>query len=603
MAAWGWNGFANIDAIGPVAEVAFGLNHVIARREDGLVMAWGRDDAGQCNVPATLGTCIAVAAGTFHSLAIRSDRRVVCFGDNTNQKCTVPPNLAGVVSVAGGDSHSAAVTDAGSVVCWGSNADGQCTPPPTIGPARQVACGWYHTVALLQDGTVACWGRNTSGQCTPPIDLTGVVKVTAGQSHSIALLATGQIRCWGGEYGWGSCGAWTVDCTQASAGRYGTAVITRAGDVVSLGNGTWPIGISNARSVATNGSYGSFVIATRIDGTLASSGQGGYGNTSPVPMPAMIGAVTQVAAGAYHTVALRSDGTVACFGGSNNTTSATTPPVGLGSVIQVAASRGSSAVSGALRSDGTVVVWGSNFNGQLNVPAGLSGVVQLAIGASYVSAVLQDGGVVSWGSNVPQPPQGIGPVAQIDTCSHTVARLTSGAVVCWGSNAFGRCSPPADLGAVLDVAAGMEHSAAVRIDGTVSCWGNTGDGRCAVPSGLMGVTRVAAGDHHTVALRADGTAVAWGGGSFAWFGSGLVPANLGAVKQISAAGDRTVVALVRACSADLNRDGLVSGPDLGILLGGFGQSGGNSPADLNLDGTVNGADLGILLGSWGACPN
>ena len=53
------------------------------------------------------------------------------------------------------------------------------------------------------------------------------------------------------------------------------------------------------------------------------------------------------------------------------------------------------------------------------------------------------------------------------------------------------------------------------------------------------------------------------------------------------------------CPADLNRDGAVTGADIGLLLGNwnfFGQG------DLNLDGMVNGADLGILLGQWGNCP-
>lgn len=48
--------------------------------------------------------------------------------------------------------------------------------------------------------------------------------------------------------------------------------------------------------------------------------------------------------------------------------------------------------------------------------------------------------------------------------------------------------------------------------------------------------------------------------------------------------------------ADLNCDGIVSGPDLGLLLGQWGTSGS---ADINGDGTVGGQDLGLLLGDWG----
>jgi hydroxyacylglutathione hydrolase len=49
---------------------------------------------------------------------------------------------------------------------------------------------------------------------------------------------------------------------------------------------------------------------------------------------------------------------------------------------------------------------------------------------------------------------------------------------------------------------------------------------------------------------------------------------------------------------DLNRDGLVDGADLGILLSEWDQ-GGTSPANLNGDSRVDGADLGILLANWG----
>jgi uncharacterized membrane protein len=54
-----------------------------------------------------------------------------------------------------------------------------------------------------------------------------------------------------------------------------------------------------------------------------------------------------------------------------------------------------------------------------------------------------------------------------------------------------------------------------------------------------------------------------------------------------------------ACPADLNLDSVVSGLDLSILLGAWGQSG---IADINQDGVVSGTDLSIMLGSWGTCP-
>lgn len=52
-------------------------------------------------------------------------------------------------------------------------------------------------------------------------------------------------------------------------------------------------------------------------------------------------------------------------------------------------------------------------------------------------------------------------------------------------------------------------------------------------------------------------------------------------------------------SPDLNGDGIVSGSDLGLLVGMFRALAENSPGDLNYDNSVDGADLALLLGAWG----
>ena len=57
--------------------------------------------------------------------------------------------------------------------------------------------------------------------------------------------------------------------------------------------------------------------------------------------------------------------------------------------------------------------------------------------------------------------------------------------------------------------------------------------------------------------------------------------------------------MAQSCLGDLNADRTVTGADLGILLGQWGQAGSG---DLNGDGIVGGADLGLLLGVWGECP-
>ena len=55
--------------------------------------------------------------------------------------------------------------------------------------------------------------------------------------------------------------------------------------------------------------------------------------------------------------------------------------------------------------------------------------------------------------------------------------------------------------------------------------------------------------------------------------------------------------------ADLFRNGVINGADLGILLSQWGPAPSGTVSDINRDGQVDGADLGFLLNAWGPCPN
>ena len=54
-----------------------------------------------------------------------------------------------------------------------------------------------------------------------------------------------------------------------------------------------------------------------------------------------------------------------------------------------------------------------------------------------------------------------------------------------------------------------------------------------------------------------------------------------------------------ACTADLDCDGIVGGPDLAIVIANWNND--DPSADIAGTGIVDAADLALVLGYWGAC--
>jgi hypothetical protein len=114
---------------------------------------------------------------------------------------------------------------------------------------------------------------------------------------------------------------------------------------------------------------------------------------------------------------------------------------------------------------------------------------------------------------------------------HSLALRTNGTVLAWGGNTYGQTNVPAGLSNVTAIAAGYYHSLALRGDGTVVAWGRNTDGETNVPPGLSNVVALSAGCYHNLALKNDGTVVAWGRNSC---GEAGVPPGLSNVVYVAA---------------------------------------------------------------------
>src|ERR1035441_6721633 len=97
-----------------------------------------------------------------------------------------------------------------------------------------------------------------------------------------------------------------------------------------------------------------------------------------------------------------------------------------------------------------------------------------------------------------------------ETASFTVIAALPGSAVAWGDSTYGQCNVPRDLTNVVSIAAGYQHSLALKADGAVVAWGENDFLQTNVPPGLSNVKAIAAGWGTSLALKGDGTVKEWG---------------------------------------------------------------------------------------------
>ena len=234
--------------------------------------------------------------------------------------------------------------------------------------------------------------------------------------------------------------------------------------------------------------------------------------------------IDQVAAGAWHTVGVKEDGSVVAVGFNER---GQCDVSGWADIDQVAAG-GYHTVG--LKSDGTVVAAGPEgaggwpAYGQCDV-SGWTDIDQIAIGccSDHTVGLKSTGTVVATGNNVS---------GQCDVSSwtditqvavgggHTVGLKSNNTVVAVGNDISEQC----DVGNWTDitqVAAGGASTVGLKSDHTVVAVGSNYDGQCDVGS-WTDIDQIAAGNTHTVGLMSGGIVVAVGDNNFGQCGEGVI---------------------------------------------------------------------------------
>lgn len=322
--------------------------------------------------------------------------------------------LQGVAASAAGENDAMALLESGEAVAWSNgsvfarSAVVKGLPRPIRNPANdgnlqrlvQLQVGQGNAVALTDGGKVMTWGSypghgvGTSAAFPNEVRLAsgaaldGIVQIAAGGEFGLALAGNGKVYAWGwnsgGELGRGvkgdpalfaapvirEDGAELGDIVAISAGYRFSLALTSDGRVYAWGRNSW----------GELGQDKTYEMATRAVLVKDSAGTGVLGN------------IAMVSAGGHHALALDSAGRVLSWGyesdgalgeGANRARVGEYRPMfvvgedgtgALGGVVAIAASFENSQ---ALRSDGSVLVWGSGFGS--NMGQGTDSTAEVAV--------------------------------------------------------------------------------------------------------------------------------------------------------------------------------------------------------------------------------
>ena len=329
------------------------------------------------------------SAGTDFVLAIKTDGSLWAWGENegaqlgdgTTTDRKTPTKISsslGWATVAAGHDHSLGIKIDGSLWAWGLNDHGQLGDGTTTGRKKPVAiaagtkwvavsAGFRYSLGIKTDGSLWAWGINDKGQLGNGTDTERHVPTRVLSSYEWVAVSAGDSHCLGITsqgflWAWGSNMSGMVgDGTTSNRDKP-----KRVGDPDYL----W--------AAVSAGSWHS--MALRTDGTLwtwgnDSQGQLGNGTAGSQTTPKQVGTSSNwvaLAADGRHSLALGKGGTLWAWGENNvgevgdGTTVDRKSPVQVGTATKWMAVSAGWRFSLGLR-DGDLCSWGLNDVGQLGL--------------------------------------------------------------------------------------------------------------------------------------------------------------------------------------------------------------------------------------------
>ena len=526
---WGYNydgqlgDDSNIDKSSPVQttsgssnwkQLSLGINHSVAVKTDGTLWTWGKNTHGQL--------------GDDTSISKSSPVQTITFGNNWKQG-------------SAGENHTAAIKNDGTLWCWGLNAYGQLgdasvvkksSPVQTIAYGSnwsKVECGDRHTLALKTDGSLWSWGYNTSGELgeNSTNDCSSPVQTIMGGSNWIDISGGNQ----------NSAGIYQSTTTPAPSGYLWASGYNNKGQlgdntIINKSSPVQTISGGNNWAKLSQGYTGLQIAAIKSDGTLwmwgdNNGGQLGDNTTtnksSPVQTISGGNNWKEVSAGGFTTAAIKNDGTLWGWGLNQvgqlgDGTSGFAPGVDKSSPVQTIAGGtnwnkvySGQAHTAAIKTDGTLWLWGYNYFGQLgqnSIQNKVSPVQTITLGTDWKQ--VSCGGYHTFAIKNDNTLWGFGYNNRGQLGDNTTINKSSPIqTITYGTN-------------WQQVSCGYDYTAAIKTDGTLWLWGYNNNGLLGdntttnksspVQTIAYGTnwSKVSVGYAITAAIKNDGTLWAWG---------------------------------------------------------------------------------------------